>query len=308
MEQPDPHSEIFDPFPKGVKIKEDLPNGIFNQRVETMRRLIDQMPLNDLGLPRYIFRTDLIPPDLYNDEVYTANERYECINAATIDLDYFDGIPSQSDGTAFWSRLFFEPADAYKAFIEYLGVVTREDDTGNLVAPLRTFTATATYTKIPENKLREYAFLYYWHHRVKAHDLFMVANFQRSKQTRAILLEDSHYKKASKLLVKMEQVMEQILGDEDRLFDLEPKDAMKMLMQLYEMQRISVGLPAHGPAQQQEQVAPGSSLEVTMRRIAQKAGEVADDKLGEEDSVESMLNDPASLNILQELIIKSHKK
>ena len=197
----------------------------------------------------------------------------------------------------------FEPIAAFTLFIQYLGVVQREDDTGRLTAPVRTYSAAAELTGLTEYKIKELSLLYYWSQRAKAHDLFMVANFQKQKETRALLIEDGQFRKTSKWIKKAEKRLEEIFSDEDELMEMKPKEVFLMLKDLMGMQRVSAGLPAGGPAINQE-LSRNATVQTALKEIAANAGEEAKESSTEEASVESMLGNPEALLALQDMIIK----
>lgn len=300
-----PFEESFNPItPQEHKVSWKV--GVVASRVDVLRRLTEELSLNELGLPNYIYRSDLIPSTLFDSDV-SEEERLDVLQAASFDLDYTEGYPCQQDGTPLWSQLAFEPTKAYTVFLEYLGAVRREDSEGRLVSPVRTFFNTSKVLNIPEAQLRDLSYMYYWPARAKAYDLFMLANFQKQRETRALFIEDEHYRIARTWMKKAETRLSEIFDDEDLLFDMKPKEVFNMLKELMVIQRISAGLPANGPADGMAG-APGAGLQKAIRTIAEQAGEEAKVQDSQKRTVQDMLEDPASIAMLQDLIIRANSK
>lgn len=278
-----------------------------NKRAETMKRIVNNLPLNEFGLPLYIYRSDMIPPDLYDPDYGDDGDRIRVLDAATVSLDYLDGAPSLPNGMPLWSQLPFEGVREFQLFLRYLGAVKLDEDTGNINAPLRMLENVSAESGQSAEYLRELSFTHYWQYRVKAHDLFMVASYQKQRETRAIFVENSQFKKTGKWLNKFEEMFETMMEDEDIIYDIEPKKLFDMFMEMMRHQRISVGLPANG--RNTEEAGPkNASLEVLMRDVAIKAGEKT--RNVEEDSkmVDELLEDPEALAQLQNMIIQTSKK
>lgn len=300
-----PFEESFNPItPDASKISWGV--GVVATRVDVLRRLTDELNLNELGLPNFIYRSDLIPATLFDSEI-TESERMNILQAASFDLDYSEGYPCQQDGTPLWSQLAFEPTNAYTVFLEYLGATRREDDSGRLVSPVRTFFNTSKVLGIPEAKLRDLSYLYYWPARAKAYDLFMIANFQKQRETRALFVEDDHFIKSRKWMKKAEERLEAIFADDDLLFDMKPKEVFNMLKELMVLQRISAGLPANGPSEGFAGVQ-GAGLQNALKNIAKQVGEESREQDNQKQSIANMLDDPESIAALQDLIIKAGER
>ena len=295
-----PFEEAFSPFTPKESDQPDPMAGLA-PRVVVMSKLMSDLPLNELGLPNYLYRTDLVPPTLFDDDI-NEGERFSILNAATYGLDYSEGYPCQMDGTPMWSQMIFEPTASYSLFLKYIGAVTAEDSDGILTSPIRTLSALATLTGLKEVRLRELSYLYYWPLRAKAHDLFMLANFQKQRERRALFIEDDHYRKASKWIKKAEKRLEEIFEDEDLLYDMKPKEVFNMLKELMTIQRVSVGLPANGPA---DGVAgtQNANLDTLLKVLAKSSGEVARVADNQGALLDAFLDDPEKLASLQQMII-----
>lgn len=300
-----PYEQRFNPItPQPVKLDQDAPGPA--TRVDVMRKITQDLPLNELGLPNYIYRTDLIHSNLYDDYI-TEEERLDTMEMASIALDYMEGYPSLPDGTPFWNQLNFEPIAAFKIFTDYLGVVKREDEAGRITSPVRTLFAVSRVTALPEIKLRELSYMYYWPQRAKAYDLFMLANFQKQRETRALFVEDEQFRRAAKWVKKLEARMDEIFADEDELYELKPREVISAMKDMMTLQRISAGMPANGPAPN-DAVTPGSNLANTIRGIAKRAGEESREASIDEQALDSLMQDPTAMAQLQAMIIKANVK
>ena len=93
----------------------------------------------------------------------------------------------------------------------------------------------------------------------------------------------------------------------ERLLYSEPKKLVDMFMEMMKHQRVSVGLPANGRTS--EDSGPrNASMEVLMQDIAAKAGEKGRQTEEDDNLIDNLLENPAMLEQLQELIIQTSKK
>jgi len=292
------------PEPKAL-----VPQGepVIESRATIMAKLTQTLSLNDLGLPDFIYRTDCIPVHFYEEDT-TEAERISILQAASLPLEYFEGYPTQSNGSAFWSKMEFEPQEAYHAFNTYLGIVEISDDSGSLVAPVRTFGAVAAATRLSESDLKDLANMFYWKFRAKAYDMFMVASFSKQKERRSLILEDNHFKVANRWIDKLEKKAEEMFNDEDAMEDLKPKEVLSLMLDFAKYQRVTVGLPANGGQQTKDDVPKNASLEVSMRTVAKQAGEESKTIEMDSQGIEQLLDDPESAQQMQELIIKANTR
>ena len=277
-----------------------------NLRAETMKKIVNNLPLNDLGLPIFIYRSDMIPPDFF-DDYGDERDRMRLLDVAAIHLDYMNGSPNLTNGLPIWSQLPFEGIQEFQLFLRYLGTVMLNQDSGNIVAPLRTLEAMANESGQSAEYLRELSVSYYWSYRARAHDLFMVASYHKQRETRAIFVENDQFAKTSKWLKRLEEKFEAMMEDEDIIYDIEPKKLFDMFMEMMKHQRVSVGLPANGRTS--EDSGPrNASMEVLMQDIAAKAGEKGRQTEEDDNLIDNLLENPAMLEQLQELIIQTSKK
>ena len=296
----------------------------FQSKAEAVRSAMKLLPRNSFGLPEGIYRSDLIPT--------TFGEHH--LEAAFVPLTYAEGFPTLPNGLPVWAELEFEPQDAYFTFERYL----RQPLGGNGARQLfvlhqeitQEATKSITAAEILKDgapnlaQLQEFFDLYHWGVRAKAFDLFETAVIRRERMRRALTTEDRHFVVAQRLLdtvmgkmgidpntLQMDLLSEQAI---EFWSDVTPKVAIDLLDRLTKLQRVSVGLPAGGPANQ----GGGSSntpdanssmdLEVILRGIASGSAPVLDDRqqgVNKADLVE-LLADPKSASLAQELVLRVH--
>jgi hypothetical protein len=233
-------------------------------------------------------------------------------------LNYHEGFPSQQNGHPFWGILNFEPQAAYDAFQEYLQMhqgraavdqTNEGEDYGTPASGVRSVQILAQNQPgdnvlLAEQEFGEYYHLYYWGMRAKAYDIFRTAQHRHQQEIRAIETEDNHFITANRLMNRLMEYMD----DEEEFWDLmTPKVGLDMLKQVTQLQRVSVGLGAMGPAGNGKQgEAPKSqTMELTLRQVAQEQhitlerGDTGDD----DKKLLSMLEDPETASLLQRLVL-----
>lgn len=237
--------------------------------------------------------------------------------SAFVPLHYDEGFPAFDSGQAFWQRLSYEPPDAYLAFERYLQLSFggEANDTNAAAASGTRALSSLVLLMQPQlsdeqllsltNKYQEYYHVYYWGLRARAYDLFRVTQYRQQQEIRALETQDDHYIQSRKLRSRLTEYMD---SEEDFWDLMTPKVAIDMFKQLTTLERISAGVPAAGPAVDSD--ARGQTFEVAFRTTAQKhAGESLRGDILNEDGVvlDKALEDPATIEILQELIIKGSK-
>lgn len=275
-------------------------------RVEVFRELAKALPRNDYGLPKYLYRPDLIGEDFF---VMDHEDQEDLLATATIDIFYAEGFPAFEDGSAIWSQMPFEPDNAYRAFKAYLeqaeriGVrriesLYRDPETQPAIDPA-----------FNQRDLTELHTYYFWLPRCKAYDLFQLAAAQKLRERRVLSIQDQHFLESESLMTQVRKYFD--MRDEDTgellwIEELTPKVALDFLDKLIKIQRISVGLPAHGLANADENgVSKNASVEVTLRQIAKMGADPDSDKRkGVDAGLEMLLTDPETSKLAQELIIK----
>lgn len=214
--------------------------------------------------------------------------------AAWVPFSYEEGFPCLPDGRPVWGQLEFEPVSAFQAFSAYQAQ-GREG--------VRQLSELTDQAGISQNLagLRECFALYSWDVRVKAYDLFWMAERRRLREIRAMEVDDSHYLASIQMMEKAKTYIE---GAE---FDalMTPKTAIDLVTLASKMQRIAVGLPAQGPAVDDDKAQPtGAPMEVLIRNQLKRQGvtqKTTEDGLSD---VVGFLDDEEDTDMIQEVIIK----
>ena len=329
-----------------------------DMQTEAIRNLTREIPLNDFGLPTGIYRVDLLPFHEYQDEQTLAlthdpnldpnldpemGEATKSISLVDFDahrhtddyriagfparslhqafmpLQYDEGFPALDTGLPFWSRLEFEPAEAYEAFQKYLqmnlgspgshGGDIDDDYDGREARGTRSLSALVgeQFGDQDLNRMaqlyQEYYHMYYWGLRAHSYDLFRVAQYRKQQELRSIETQGEHYHISRRMRHRLMKYMD----SEEEFWDLmSPKVAMDMLKTLTQLERISAGLPAAGPATADSEGRSGAPFEVMLRTVAQgnrRGGERTITEDGE--MLDMALEDANATGVLQELIIRA---
>ncbi len=240
------------------------------------------------------------------------------LDNAFVPLNYDEGYPALSGGTPFWSKLDFEPADAFAIFQRFLqmpaGTCADEDGLGATSASgERSVSALTEVMHDRDGELlgymeqyKMYSHLYYWGLRAKSYDFYRVAAHRKQQELRAIESQDEHYFDARGLRNKL---MHWIGENEEDFWDmLTPKTAMDMMDKLIKIERISVGLGAAGPSGsgKGEGNLGGQTLEVMVQQVAKSSHTkgVIIDNATEELIEDAMLDDEDMLENMQALIVR----
>lgn len=273
------------------------------KRVKTFTSLNSEIPLNEYGLPEYIYRADLIPAEL-ND--LSLNEQDRVLHSAAVDLSYREGYPTLPNGRPFWACMEFEPLVLHDAFDIYLNMPAQYGVRG--LEKL----AGDPAINLSMQRLSEAFTYFYWGPRCKAFDLFRVAAYQKVREARIMQTSDRHFLEAERLLTNLITYFgaQGEDGSLKWLEDLSPGVAITCFEKLAKLQRISLDLPAHGSSTPQEGDIPANAhLEVILRSLAQKAdGDLADVRSRTTTDINLLLENPEAARLAQELIIKMGQK
>jgi hypothetical protein len=247
------------------------------------------------------------------------------LDNAAIPLHYSEGFPQLPSGFPFWDRLEFEPHASHSRFQVYLKLAgLRQIHTLYLQPSLL---QSVGLPPAHMDQLQEDFYFYYWPQRARAYDLFQAAHRSRQKENLIQELELEHFAEASAL---KNRVLEVINGDEDFFNTLTPAAAIKLLQTAVQWQRVSLGLPAFGPATPNKSDLPAApSVDILLKSIVhgpqsltrpagaaqgdpQKGPMMLDGDGNPIDDVASMqrkiLENPELAEIAQELILRVHTK
>lgn len=256
-------------------------------RADFVRSLTMNIPENEFNLPQYIYRADMLDMSFMGQDEWPENIE-DSLAAATVYLNYEQGFPIFRNGTPFWARMDYESIEAYTAFSKYL------EQPG-----ARTFHSMQEFTV---DMLVEWHSLYYWSYRARAYDLFKAAHHQRMREQRILGAQDNHYVEADKILRRVTKVVADL--DDDALKEVGADKLVAMMDRLVKIQRISLGLSAHGTSD--AETPKSTSFELAIRQVANNSGATRKDNDAAEADV--LLSDPDALMQAQELILKVNQK
>ncbi len=216
---------------------------------------------------------------------------------AFVPIVFTEGFPAFPDGRPIWLRADYESEDVHRLFEQYLLM----GQAG--VRQLFLLEDVGPYTQA---ELQDFFFLYSWVPRLKAHDIFRVAEFRKIQTNRAIELEDDHYLKAQRLFDRAMVYME----SEQFLGEMTPKIAVDLMKTVVQITRMSVGLPPNAARGSPTGNGDGerTELEAVLRTFGSHAGESATTVVGTREDGSSVhgdiLADPEATHLAQELIIR----
>jgi len=264
-------------------------------RADLMQQLAVNLPLNELGLPKIVYRADLLDWRLFcgaSPRGSDVTERYrtlqQFLDMATLWLSYTEGFPTLPTGEPLWAKLPFEDAEHYAAFTDYC-ITPGARQLAKLI-------------RYPLDHVTSWYHEDYWAIRVKCYDMLNVIHAAKVREQRVMACEDDHYIQAEAMLNKMKSKMNEV--NWDNLVE-DPKQFVEVMEKIVKLQRISLGLSSMGNADGKREIQ-SESLEVTMRRIAQP--NLVEDKAGDGGmDVRALLRNPEALASAQELIIRMSK-
>lgn len=272
-------------------------------KVDVLKYLTAALHLNEFGLPDYVYRADLLdareisellapttantlsPPSAETSGIQAVNAQIE---NAKVPLQYYEGYPALESGMAFWQQLDWEPREAYDAFVFYLEL-----------DGVRRLNSLIAY---PMGDLQTWFHTYYWDMRVKAFDLYRVADAQRTKLRRMVSTEDKHFRLATKLFDSLALAVDDP-DFADKLTKMEPDKLIKVLDSVVKIQRISAGLPAQGGTIPENKPAAQTTTVNIMQQITQ--GDVVHT---EAEQVDVLSENPDMLDKMQDMLLEVQQK
>lgn len=262
-----------------------------NCRADLMMLLTSNLPLNELGLPKIIYRADLLDWKLFQGNTplgVDPTDRYKTmqqfLDIATLYLSYAEGFPALSTGEPLWAKLPFEQAEHYSAFTDYCTLVGQRQ--------------VAAIPGRPLDQLMAWYHEDYWAIRVKCYDMLNAIHAAKVREQRILSAESYHYKRTEIMLQKMEDNFEGINWE---VLKADPDKYVATMERLIKLQRLALGQGSQAGDGKKEVKA--ESLEVTMRRIA--TPNIVEDVRGDGGiDVRQLLRNPEALASAQELIIR----
>lgn len=252
-------------------------------RRKAFAELAKSLPMNDLGLPKFLYRTDMIPGDIFERR---QSDREEILTAALIPVEYGEGFPALEDGQPIWSQLPFESPEAYRIFTYYLKEGLEEG--------VRLVENISLDLKAEMPILMDFFHLYYWKIRSKAYDQFITIVHEKKRLRRLMQCDNDHYILADNLLKKCSDYFNAIEWE-----TIDPAVVARMMPQLMEIQRKSSGEKQFG-----ENPTP-QSVEVILRQMTRTDHAHQESQDAERAStLDVLLSNPDAAAAAQELIIK----
>jgi hypothetical protein len=257
-------------------------------RTTLIEQLTRTIPLNEYGLPLYLYRPDMLDPSDFQ-QIPTAQEAAELqqkLGVAIENISYVQGFPAFKTGMPVWAMLPWEDLTSYNVFMEYL------EQSG--VRSLHLLAGVSLEETMPLLSMN------YWPVRAKAFDIYRAAHSQRKRMSRILNTEDNHFEIAGAMLAKINKRIDSFSADE--MDALEPKAAADILEKLVRVQRISIGLQAAGGADDKGTNRQVTSVEVSMKRLA--SGEGSEQQRRDDTDIDLLRDAPESIELAQELLLK----
>jgi hypothetical protein len=269
---------------------------LIQTRTDLMRDLTANLPMNDLVLPKIIYRGDLIDWHLFVGNNNLTQERVEhmqqFLDIATIHLQYSEGFPSLPSGEPLWARLPWESPTQYAAFTDYC------------VLPGARVTAKLTNHGSQEQILT-FFHEFYWGIRARCYDMMASIHAAKKREQRILACEDDHYLQAENMLNRLKNMLPEVEWDQ---LKTEPEKFLNVMEKVIKLQRVALGLSSMGNVNDKRELK-SESLEIQLRKIS--SGDVAlrGADANDDNSIDmkSLLRDPSSLASAQELIIRMSK-
>jgi hypothetical protein len=239
--------------------------------------------MNDLGLPKFLYRTDMIPQDIFER---IQSDREEILTAALISVEYNEGFPALEDGQPLWSQLPFEGPEAFRYFCHYLQEGLDEG--------VRLVENVANNIRVQLPILIDYFHLYYWKVRAKAYDQFITIVHEKKRLRRLMQCDNDHFVMADNLLKKCVDYFDAIEWE-----TIDPAVVARMMPQLIDIQRKSAGEKQFG-----ESPTP-QSVEVILRQMTRvDHAHQESEEANRASTLDVLLSNPDAAEAAQELIIR----
>ena len=258
-------------------------------RAQVIANFTKKIPLNDYGLPRFLYRTDLIPNNILSKEPF---EQEEILSSSALLINYHEGFPAFDDSKPIWYQLGFEGDSAFSFFHNYL---IMQEETG-----VRQLTALEYSSNAVEGSLLDFFHMNYWKFRAKAYDLFVTAMHEKRRLQRMMKCEDDQYILAENLIKKCATFFEGMDWE-----TMDPGVVARFIPQLTEIQRRALGISMGPKGANGNEPSRAASLELIIKNIS--VGADPDSEGGQDlssQSLDILLDDPEVAKIAQELIVK----
>lgn len=297
-----------------------------DERLAMMNELNNGTQLNEMGLPKAVYRADILPPNLFS---LPQQEQHELIQLASQPLSYAEGFPTLN-GQLFWERFPWESETDFYHFQEYLKL---HDVYGyrslallaGEIYPQHTYPSSFDSLRTQLIPSVRKAFVYYsWGYRTKAYDMISAVAYERLRERRAMETENYHYLQFNSMFKRLQQhwkVFEENTEEAEAAWsELGIMDTIRAMKEVVGVQRVAAGLPASAPISSSGGGkssggdghlgvgdASGLTIEQRLLLLAKKQQSLTD-MSGQSTSTSKMddlMKDPAMMALAQELITRS---
>lgn len=271
-----------------------ITEGVIRFQARYMRTLIQQLPLNEYGLP-----TGLWDPSLIAQAATTETGSEVDVtpsDEAWIELNYQEGFPTVGHTSIpFWEKLPSEPLRFFAAFARYLA----QKGARNLYTLALDLREAKDFEGAPSlETLRSVFDLYYWEYRAKAFDLFERASRERYRTVKAVEIEARHSTMSEDLVTKALKFLEKKFTEGT----LNAREVIEVLKMSIGLERISIGLPAGGVKQGEER-SGNSDFKAILASITVNATTVHT-SLSSHELLSKALADPETAALAQQLALR----
>jgi hypothetical protein len=270
-------------------------------------RLVEETPTDQNGFLLYLIDHCVLPEDILDRDEKTQQELFEL---AKIQVDNSEGYPAFDFAMPLWNKLPHEPDSYYQAFRIYMSHPGRDlSEAQERITP-----------GFDRLTIKEAYVLYYWHERAKAYDIYRPVAASRLKDQRLLLMEDTHYQMSDHLLKTLASEIDfRSEAQEKRPWKgLSSAELIKSMTMAAELQRTSLGLPAKGPKQRDENYSPAALTSVqraTKEGVKNYTGK-SSENVTQADEMRENINsalksDPETAerlqNVAMEILLQSRK-
>lgn len=289
-------------------------------RVSVFREISTKIPINEFGLPEFLYRADLIPADFFE---LPFDNQTTVLRNAVIPLNMDEGFPSFEHRKPIWERMDHESATHFMWFEQYRNqpyehalLAEKTNKNGHHASGLGDIRRLDSL-KLPQmngsttqsggsaggiGEISELFVYYFWPHRCLAYDYFRIIEQEKQRERQILSTTNTHFLKASQLFDKLYDAILKEEGEDGILLlrDLDGQKAVNVLEKLVKIQRVSLGLNMNGGGPGQNgaggaRIGDGSagtgaivSPNELFRRVARGDSPATDDDAGGSGS--SMIN------------------
>ncbi len=296
-------------------------------RAQVFEKLTSTIFLNELGLPKFLYRSDLIPDEY---PYLTPQQQRQYQNIAAIEVTYSEGYPTFLNGMPIWEQMDHEVDEDFVLFqfyrdltltmgyrqISALPTVLKDayaqyTASGNEVVRQHANAMVEKATFKPRElilQLTETALINFWYLRVKAYDMFVQVSHRKKREQRLMKMETYQYDRAEEILNKLSSAINSVLTAE-RMEGMDPLDFIKAFEKAADIQRKALNPNGSAGSSRTPDGAPppGASFELVMRNLARTtqvdtAGGNA--KSNGAGSIMDFVDNPEAAEAAQEFILK----